>query len=228
MAKHIIWDVDGTLYKSDPEIKKRFREIYAQVVRRKLQVDFSEVEKWFLLKKKRFKSSTITFLSLGIGSLQQLAEFFDENIIPKLNLRKTKQPKELFEKLKAYKHYALRNGTKKGTIDILRRLGFDFPKTDRRRAPKPFTSVWGTIDDIGVPKPHPAVFEFTRAKIFFREMKRLPKSEKEARDFASQNCLIIGDREEVDLAPARELGFRTLLTHGLPKAEEVQQILPFK
>lgn len=207
--QYLIWDVDGTLYPSTPEGKKLLEEIYAQKVKEELRIDFEKAKAWFKTKKMLYKSSTLTFLALSIGPLKEVAEYFDKTFAEKIPIKKDPKLIELFEKLKNYQHYALRNGTLKGTYRILKRLGLDQIKWKGCEF-GPFKKVWATLDTMGVPKPHPAVFEYVRTYLFLKEKGRFPKSEKEARKFA-QKILMIGDRKEVDLEPARRLGMNGAL-----------------
>ncbi len=209
--QYLIWDVDGTLYPSTKEGKKIFEEVYSKKVKEALGIDFEEVELWFKQKKKIYKSSTLTFLTLSIGHLKDLAKYFDKTVAEKIPIKKDPKLIALFEKLKNYEHYALRNGTYKGTIKILKRLGLDQIKW-RGCEFGPFKKVWATIDTMGVPKPHPAVFEYVRTYLFLKENGRFPKNEAEAKKFA-QKILMIGDREEVDLEPARGLGMKEALVN---------------
>ena len=207
--RYLIWDVDGTLYPSTPEGKKLVNKIYQE----KIQEHFGKIpenlESWFKLKKSIYKSSTLTFLTLSIGPLKEVAEYFDKTFAEKIPIKKDPELIALFEKLKDFQHYALRNGTYKGTIKILKRLGLGQIKWKGCEF-GPFRKVWATLDTMGVPKPHPAVFEYVRTYLFLKEKGRFPKDEQEAKKFAPK-ILMIGDREEVDLEPARRLGMKGVL-----------------
>ena len=207
--QYLIWDVDGTLYPSTPEGNKLVKKIYKEKFQEHFGLIPKNLEAWFKFKKSFYKSSTFTFLSLSIGPLKKVAEYFDKTFSEKIPIKKDPELITLFEKLKNYKHYALRNGTLKGTYKILKRLGLDQIKWKDCEF-GPFKKVWATIDTMGVPKPHPAVFEYVRTYLFLKEKGRFPKNEQEAKKFA-QKILMIGDREEVDLEPARRLGMSAYL-----------------
>ncbi len=212
--RYLIWDVDGTLYPSTPEGNKLVKKIYKE----KIQEHFGKIPEnldgWFKLKKSCYKSSTLTFLTLSIGPLKEIAEYFDKTFAEKIPIKRDPKLIETFEKLKNFEHYALRNGTYKGTIKILKRLGLGQIKWKDCEF-GPFKKVWATIDTMGVPKPHPVVFEYVRTYLFLKEKGRFPKNEEEAKEFAKK-IVMIGDREEVDLEPARKVGIRTLLVKTSP------------
>lgn len=217
--KYLVWDVDGTLYPSTPKGKDLVKKIYEKKIIEVYGKIPENLQEWFSLKKKEYKSSTLTFLTLAIGPLKKVAEYFDKTFAEKIPIKKDPKLIELFERLKNYEHYALRNGTYKGTIKILKRLELDKIKWKDCEF-GPFKKVWATLDTMGVPKPHPAVFEYVRTYLFFKEKGRFPKNENEAKKFAKK-ITVIGDREKVDLEPARRLGMKGILVKNslasLPK-----------
>ncbi len=208
MIKYLVWDVDNTLYSPSPEAKKLFENLYNKLIENS-KASSENFLSLFKKRKERYKSSLMTLASLSLGSLKELANHFDEQLAEKLPIKEDPKLIEMFKELKDYQHYVLRNGTLKGTFKILEKLGLGKIKWKGCEF-GPFKKVWATVDSIGVPKPHPIVFDYVRTYLFLIEMGRFPKDEKELFVFASK-ILMIGDRQEVDLKPAKELGFKTFL-----------------
>jgi len=100
-------------------------------------------------------------------------------------LRKDKKLIKLFTKLHNKTHYMLVNGVQKSTLESLRVLGLS---TDQ------FTEII-TSEIVGENKPSQKGFRYILEKT------KLPPA----------SHLMIGDRDAVDLAPARALGMRTCL-----------------
>jgi len=216
--KVLIWDVDGTLYQS-PSYYQAIAQNEIGLLAKVKGISKGEAAQLLKEKKKIYKSATKTLVKLGCGDISEVGRQIE--VEDKERYFK-KDPKllEVFKKLTQFRHLTLRNGTFKGTIETLKTLGLDELQlerldqkqksgtvdiTDRRDRAHlrvgseasfgPFERVFGVVDDFGTVKPDPIVFE----KIL--EYTGLP---------ASQH-LMIGDRVEVDLVPAKKLGMKTCL-----------------
>jgi len=197
IIKNIIWDVDRTLYKSIPELDAIDLK-YTQKLLAQCLPDLSEAERLATLKNliKTTKSSTLALSKLCQLSIVEIAKL-NEKFVPKDKyLKPDKKLQDLFTKLKqkGISHYALRNGTTAKTKEILGYLGLsklDFPNCELG----PFTKVIGVFDYLQKVKPDPAILQYFIGKYHLE-----PKE-----------TLAVGDRIEVDLAPAKAVGMQTAL-----------------
>lgn len=215
--KVIVWDVDGTLYRSTPELSRLVKRKEVELLRRVKEISLAAAARLFDEKKKIHKSGTMALVKLGCGDIAFVGRKTEV-----LNRGKfiKKDPKllEVFKKLFQFRHIAVRNGTLKETVKTLHALGLgavfrintinDTKSNDRsslchgdsldRRYGYPlgpFERIFSTVDHFRTVKPDPVVFK----KIL--EYTKLP---------ANQH-LIVGDRFEVDLVPAKKLGMKTCL-----------------
>ena len=99
-------------------------------------------------------------------------------------MEKDSKLSELFAKLKKYRHFILGNGVKENLVRTAKGLGI-----------LEFFEEIVTSEIVGANKPDPAGF------LYIMKKTGLP----------AQNHLMVGDREVVDLAPAKVLGMQTCL-----------------
>lgn len=220
--KVLVWDVDGTLYQSIPDysflVEKKEYELLSRVKKIPLVV----AKKLLREKKKIYKSATKTLVKLGCGDFRFVGRETETEDKAKF-IKKDPRLLEVFKELIDFRHLALRNGALKGTMEILEALGLGeflpaakssgrLPLRQNQNLAHhdglsfgPFEKVFGTIDNFGTVKPDPVIFE----KIL--EYTGSP---------ASQH-LMIGDRVEVDLVPAKKLGMRTCLVWGKSEIADV-------
>lgn len=200
--KVLVWDVDGTLYERAPEYHLLVERKEYELLSRVKKISLTAAKKLLREKKKIYKSATRSLVELGCGDIREVGREIEvEN---KENYFK-KDPKLLavFKNLTQFRHLTLRNGTYEGTIETLEALGFNLSL-------RPFERVFSTVDDFGTVKPDPVIFE----KIL--EYTGLP---------ANQH-LMIGDRVEVDLVPAKKIGMKTCLVWSKSDNPSVDFILP--
>lgn len=181
-----VWDFDGTLYKMSPEIATAVKEADYTVVMNHTgwnrEKTIEEFNKVYMVKT---PSSTKTASILSNISLLEAAieceTYKDRN--PHLSA----DPKliEMFSKFSAYAHYILANGVKDRVLSALTILGVSSVQ---------FEEIV-TAEIVGVNKPDTKGFEY------IMEKSGLPAA----------SHLMIGDREMVDLAPAKMLGMKTCL-----------------
>ena len=210
--KVLVWDVDGTLYQTPAEFYNQLHQFWVGEVKKKLGVSFEKAEEIYYQNKKKYLSSTLTLKALGIGEEKEILIKSETIVKGKKFIKKDPKLVGLFRKLKNFRHLALRNGTRRETIARLELLGLierekrgkylsterndrSYPCLEHSGGLGPFERVFGTVDDFGTVKPDEKVFK----KIL--EYTKLP---------ADQH-LMIGDRVEVDLMPAKKLGLRTCL-----------------
>ena len=210
MIKQIIWDVDGTLYRSVPEFKAYFEKCYLGVLTSKFPNENPQVL-WAKFIEERSKTGSATFAlnKLTGRSFRDLGELFELAVPRAQYMRKDDKLLMLFQTLhdKGIKSYALRNGVTQGTKDILVLLGLD-RLTFGGCEFGPFIKVLGVFDNFETSKPDPKPFRY-----FIEEL-----------HFTSRETLSIGDRVNVDLVAAKNLGMQTALIWKTPKEEEKQYV----
>jgi len=193
-VRHLLWDVDGTLYKSRPELVEAIQhEIYKRVAAG-LSVPYGEARSKFLALYDRLGGATVTLIELGLDRtlIQEAVDSVDKTryLKPDLRLR------EMLEvRLQGFEHVIVTNTSRKGTIRTLEILGL---------SDKMFQGVI-TADDVARSKPD-----------FEPYLEALKMTGSPASRHVS-----IGDREKVDILPAKKLGMKTILVWGASKVADV-------
>ena len=189
--KVLVWDVDGTLYQSIPELWLMMRKRQYQLLSQVKKISFTEAEELLMKKKKINKSATKSLVKLGCRDIADTAKKID--IEGKHGLiRKDLMLLEMFKKLKKFRHLVLTNRAYKGAFEVLRALGIADLKW------RVFERIYSAPEEFGAVKPDSVVFE----KIL------------EYTGLLANQHLMIGDRAEVDLVPAKKLGMKTCLVWG--------------
>ena len=196
--KVLIWDFDGTLYRPNPELWKEVREAEYRVILEHLKIDREKAVEMFNRDYKVVTpSATQTVAKLcGISTAVaavEMEQYYDRRKF----LGRDPRLVRLFDKLKSYQHYILANGTKKRLTETLIHLGL---------TPKIFQEIV-TSELVGENKPSFVGFQYILDKT------GLPP----------EQHLMIGDRLEVDLVPAKKLGMTTCLVF----AEKVETEVDF-
>lgn len=190
----IIWDFDGTFYPQNDAVTKVMEEgQYRTIMRLKgWDRERAKEEFWKIYPKKTTSGNTAVGIICDITTAQAAAE--NETGFERLQfIEKDSQLPKLFLKLKGCKHFILGNGVKANLIHTAKGLGiFDF-----------FQEIV-TSEIVGANKPDPAGF------LYIMKKTGLPAAAH----------LMVGDREIVDLEPAKKLGMQTcLVTWGEGYAE---------
>jgi len=183
-ARCILFDLDGTLYDS-PEYSKRLDEEIARVVSEELSLDESEVKLLLERKKKEIGTLTRTIESLGMDR-----NLFYEKLSRRIEPRR----------------YISRNPKIRLTIEKLKRMGFSVGLVSNSGR----ELVCKILDAIDV---DPALFDTI---VTSTEAQPKPSPEPfllaiEALGCDTDGAVYVGDREEAELRPARELGLKTIL-----------------
>lgn len=211
--KLIIWDVDGTLYQSNPELADQYRRAHKIMFKKSFPLK-SEMELFeeFNLIKSQTKSSTQALSNMGFGSLveveQQLEQYLETNKFIRLNEKLV----SFFSKLTRnypIRHWAVRNGFTDSTYERLSLIGFE---KNINSSIGPFEKVIGVFDTYNVAKP---------SLIIFNDLLRMS-------NIFPHNILSVGDRIEIELTPAKALGMQTaLITYGktVEKTKDVDYII---
>ncbi len=189
----LIWDFDGTLYKPNPDLWKVVREAEYHTIENHTKWPREKIVSEFeRLHKNVYPSATETVAQLcGISTSDaalEMEEYYDRRKF----LVKDGQLEALFAKLTNFRHFILANGVRHKLEETLVTLGLS----------KNIFEEIVTSETVGVNKPHDAGFCYILKKT------NLPP----------QEHLMIGDRETVDLVPAKNLGMKTCLVWSEEKS----------
>ena len=184
----IIWDLDGTLYDPSIQMFSEARKLSYEKLAGIKGISVQEAKHLYEETYSRLGSNTQTFEFLGLGRAYQLP---DRKAVIKVTdevdrtrfLSKDEKLIGLFEGLNGYRHVLLTNSGRVGALKTLDAIGL--PE-------KVFSGVF-TADDFMHSKPHP--WAFLTALDFLDEY--------------FHNVLSVGDRDKIDIVPARNLGLMT-------------------
>lgn len=189
--KVLIWDFDGTLYKPNPELWHTVREAEYKTITNHTKWQKEKVVTEFeKLYKKVYPSATETVANLSGVSTKEAALEMESYYDRRDFVVHDDKLVALFDKLRMYRHFILANGVIAKHKETLRAMGL---------SPDIFEEMV-TSETVGVTKPNDAGFRYIMSKT------NLPPEEH----------MMIGDREMVDLAPAKKLGMKTCLVWAQP------------
>ena len=182
----LIWDFDGTLYRPNKELFKVIRGAEYKTIAHHTGWSLEKIDKEFhALYKKTIQSAiAVTAHCCGItipDAMREMEMYFDR----RRYLRRDEKLIRLFKKLKAYRHIIFGNGVVARQKETISLLGI---------TPNMF-ELYVTPELVGITKPDKAGFQY------ILNYSKLPPSAH----------LMIGDREKVDIVPAKELGMKTCL-----------------
>ncbi len=189
-VKVIAWDIDTTLYKTIPELSVNLKNACIEEVAKLKKISFDQAKILFEKEREKWGSTFLAFMSLGWKGLEAVRKMEEiEKRINKFSYIKN-DPKliPMFLKLKNYRQFILRNGTRASTNKLLDLLGVN----------KNIFEDMITTEESIMPKPDPAPF-----KLLF-QMTGLPP----------EQHVYVGDRDRVDIEPAKKLGMKTILVWG--------------
>lgn len=182
----IVWDFDGTFYPLTRQITKKMERLQYETIARHNHVSLEKAKEqfWSVYPAKTTSGNEAVSMVTGIPTAQSARENelpFDRTLYVK------RDPKliAMFRRLRPYRHFVLGNGV----IALLK-------KTSEVLGITPDTfEEYVTSEVVGVNKPNPHGFQYILKKT------GLPP----------EAHLMVGDRESVDLAPAKKLGMHTCL-----------------
>lgn len=184
--KVLIWDFDGTFYSPHPDLFKAVRQAeYRTIVRHTgwpMEKVIAEFEK---LHKVVLPSATETVAVLAHIKVSDAAVEMEEYFDRRDFLKRDEKLIKMFTKLTSYRHMILANGVIKKHHETLKLLGIS----------ENIFELFVTSETVGATKPDPAGFNY------ILKYTGLPPAEH----------FMIGDRELVDLLPAKTLGMKTCL-----------------
>lgn len=198
--RYIIWDFDGTFYLPNQMLWRDIREAEYRTISEYTGWDRDRVIREFnILHRRVVPSATETVARIcGIATGQATVDFeryFDR----RKYLQRDGKLISLFAKLAGFTHYILANGGIRGITESLEVLGI---------TPSVFAQIV-TSETVGVTKPDPKGFYYIMS-----QTKAAPKRH-----------LMVGDRIQIDLDPAHEIGMRTCLVHAQAAAPDAADII---
>lgn len=196
----LVWDFDGTLYKPNNELWHDVRESEYRVIAEHTHWPREKVLKEFEAKHAPGTSATEAVATLSgittVSAANEMETYYDRTKY----LTRDNKLIELFSKLTGFRHLLLANGVRKNIEKAIIALGL---------TPTLFETIV-TSELTGVNKPNPEPFEhvlgFTK--------------------FSPEQHLMIGDRIEIDLVPAKKLGMNTCLVWSNEKNPAVDVTIP--
>ena len=185
-VKILIWDFDGTFYKPNPELFSAVRQAEYKTIMLHTGWTYDATVIKFTENYKKVSPSATETVGLLAGLSTTEAALDMENYYDRRKfLRRDDKLIDLMQKLSGYRHFILANGVRRRLEETLAVLGLN----------KNIFEEIVTSETTGVNKPHEAGFKYILEKT------KLPP----------EDHLMIGDREQVDLVPAKKLGIKTCL-----------------
>lgn len=200
-VKVLIWDFDGTLYQSYPDLHSAVRQAEYKTITIHTGWTYDKAIAKFAEKFNTVTPSATEVVSLLCHIPTAVAAVEIENYFDRRKyLGHDQKLIELFEELRSYRHFILANGSRVRLEETLITLGLD----------KNIFAEIVTSEIVGVNKPHEEGFKYILDKT------KLPPG----------LHLMIGDREKVDLVPAKILGMKTCLVWSDVKSDVADITLP--
>jgi len=191
--KYIIFDLDGTLYKN-VEISQRFADAAYHTMAKFKNISLKDAQRLIEERRKDLKDKkgfsvpyTLTLLSYDVPIEfwhKENIKFFD----PRDYLGEDSKLKANLLKLKQKFRLAVLTNNN----DI---------QTNR------------VLEAIGIQRLFDGIFTYNSFKILKPDIELFKKVLKKIKA-APQECLVVGDRDDIDLSPARKLGMKTLEVSG--------------
>jgi HAD superfamily hydrolase (TIGR01549 family) len=197
----LIWDFDGTFYKPDPKLFHAVRESEYRTIMEFTHWDREKTVSEFEKSYKKITPSATQTVAMLCGIPTSEAALIMENYFDRRDyLRRDEKLIALFEKLKKFRHYILANGTRHHLEETLVTLGIPAGT---------FTEIL-TSEHIGENKPSEKGFLYIIKKTGLPPVAHM----------------MIGDREAVDLVPAKAVGMHTCLVWSEIKSTIADITLP--
>ena len=178
----LVWDLDGTLFGEKEELTREFRRHLYEIVAERLGVSWKEAKRRFERRQKKLWGTTITANSFGLDGYWVVAEVQRRIDWRRFLKRDERLVRWLGELKKSYRQILLTDNTEETAREKLKILGVEgvFEK-------------WFCGLDLRVTKPD----------------KRLFKMVLDYTGLPAKQHLMIGDRLEKDIEPAKAVGMKT-------------------
>jgi putative hydrolase of the HAD superfamily len=194
----LLWDLDGTLYKSVPELDAERWRVDVGVITKIFKIPYEKAYNKLIAAKKKYKSITKSMSILGCGSPIAILKQVEPRINRARYLSYDLRLVRLFNKLVGYRHFIFSNILTNCIPPVLRKLGLKLSTFES----------FITTQETDLIKPDINFFKYALS----------------VTGFSPSQHLVIGDRVEVDLLPAKKLGMKTCLVWG--KSDLVDVSLP--
>ncbi len=186
-TKYIIWDLDGTLYPNQPDLKQAINRKVFELIAEARNISLKAAQDYHRETYSQLHSNTQTLLEAGVNADDvRSGRWFSDIQINKIN--KTPSLVQAMRKLDQYQHLVNTNSTQASAESKLKKIGFTLDD---------FKAVVGNMDTVGINKPKLKPFRY---------MLTLTNGKPNQHVF-------VGDRYETDLAPAKKVGMRTVLVY---------------
>ncbi|MBI4999574.1 HAD family hydrolase, partial [Candidatus Gottesmanbacteria bacterium] len=192
--KVIAWDVDTTLYQNIPELSQALKNGFIEVVAEKKNLPLDQAATLFEKERSKYNASTMALLSLGVGDYHTILEV-QKKINKQSYIKKDAKLPAMFKKLSRFRHFVITNSMLEDDLATLTNLGLSLSLFERIITP----------EDTGKSKPDLAPFKF------LLKLTGLPPAQH----------VYVGDREKVDIEPAKKLGMKTILVWGKSKLADL-------
>lgn len=186
--KAVGFDVDGTLYSYTTEASV---DISRQVMERaagELSKNLEEFEEEYLQKKEKYRSNTLTLQMMGLEGEQIYQDIFDKFPLEKYHKPDIRLEETMKKLASRYRLFIISNGTERQVRRKLKAIGLPVKMFE------PFVCCY----DHGWAKPEPAPFLYALQALALRP----------------EEVVYVGDRADVDIEGAAQVGMRTILVGG--------------
>ena len=185
--KFIIWDLDGTLYPTNAELKEKINLKATKLIAQTKKITLAEAQRLRINLYQELNSMTQVLIATGVDrAYAQSGEWYGQ-----IQWDSIKPNPQLVKSLKAIKHaqhIICTNSNQQSAEDKLEKIGFRLSD---------FYAVIGTPDKIGILKPDIKVYQY------LLDLTQAQPAEH----------LFVGDRYETDLASAAKIGMKTALVY---------------
>lgn len=186
--KVIVWDVDGTWYRPENDLIREEIKQRDVLIFQKLGISLEEAKKRELEVVKKTKSHTTAVSKLSGLSVLKVLEIVQGAIDRSRYLHKDEKLVKLFSDLSSFKHCVVTNMLLKSFEKTINLLGVN----------RNIFDFVVTPEETGVMKPDLRPFKMVLEKTGLRP----------------EEHLFVGDRESVDIIPAKSLGMQTCYVWG--------------
>jgi len=194
-VKVIVWDVDGTWYRNSVGLVDEEIKQRCLLIADLLKVSFEEAVELEEKTVKDIKSHTKTVSKLTGLSIIDVLNRVSAKIDRSKFLMRDEKLIKMFEGLKGYRQVVLSNMRRESLLRTMEILGLDKSIFDFLVLP----------DETGVTKPDLRAFKMVLEKTGLKPSEHL----------------FVGDREEVDIVPAKRFGMQTCFVWGKSKEADI-------
>lgn len=183
--KTIAWDLDGTLYQSQQDLSNAMVDAFIKILSKNKNLPLPEAQTLLTQTIVIHRGVTKSLEALGCGDRISIIKEVERLVDKPAFLKIDHKLQQVFQDLSHYKHAIVSDTTHQMIGKELEALGL---------SSNLFQSIVG-VDNAKTTKPD---------RLFFQTL--IQQDIIDAKDY-----LIVGDRYEIDLAPAKELGMTTCL-----------------